>query len=900
MSVSERQLTAKQLWPHLQGCGYQSSNALRDLSLSGSRVAALAGFAQRPFDTRSACFVAMDVTTQPNQDAFACRSVGAPITFLCHENRLLWWKQTESGPSEFEQVPANHLDGFFQEHKADFHPQTVYRAKTLGRFDKMYQRTFVDLGLMPLVEKETGQAIEQLLLRSVARLRDLLSWPKQVDLAQGQWLVKSVFWLLGAKMLHDKEVEGFVRLNFRDVDNVFERVANHYGESAESLATNRAKRSALEEIASDIESGIDLRLATTEALGYVYENTLISDEIRKEFGTHSTPSYLVDYIVGRLSPWIEDIEQDKRSVFEPACGHGAFLISAIRFLTSILPPNMAEPATRKKYLRERVRGYDVDDFAVEIARLSLTLTDIPNPNGWQLKSCDLFQSDLLEAAAKQSTIILANPPFEDFKDVQRETYEKAFRKPASNNKATEILYRALSVLPEKGVFGVVVPLNLLHSHDAIALRKLLVTKFEFDEVCVFPDRVFNFAKQESAVLIGRKIPSGKQAKHSMFYRRVRVHGMEAFKQSYAVTSEAEIQQTRFSITNDWDLRIPDLERVWKECSTLPTFDQFAEIGNGFIHLGKKHPKLPSGTSLVSDKKFPGAVKGFVRFDHRIQIHGLPRECWVRIDPAVIFRRRSGVASGLAQVLLNFAPIQMAPWCLKALRDKEGRPVNSRFLTVRPRDSALALDVLWALCNSPFVNAYAYTHSTKREILAGTLRRMPVPDLSKRESLRILSQAVRDYFKAVSQYEAPLPLRGDDVRADEAAKLRDLHWRVDAEVLRLYSLPAELERELLDYFAGWKRAGVPYEQDRYFPAGFDDEISLADFLAIAADWDITNKRRLNLIQKKAAKRISPEEGEELQRLQKLAGIKSCLVMPPPLKELSEIEENLRRRGLWRGA
>ena len=54
-------------------------------------------------------------------------------------------------------------------------------------------------------------------------------------------------------------------------------------------------------------------------------------------GTHSTPSYLVDYIVGRLAPWIEQLDQDKRSVFEPACGPGAFLIAAIRLLTSLLP-----------------------------------------------------------------------------------------------------------------------------------------------------------------------------------------------------------------------------------------------------------------------------------------------------------------------------------------------------------------------------------------------------------------------------------------------------------------------------------------------------------------------------------------------------------------------------------
>ena len=136
--------------------------------------------------------------------------------------------------------------------------------------------------------------------------------------------------------------------------------------------------------------------------------------------------------------------------------------------------------------------------------------------------------------------------------------------------------------------------------------------------------------------------------------------------------------------------------------------------------------------------------------------------------------------------------------------------------------------------------------------------------------------------------------------DDTNKLRTRHWRIDAEILRLYALPIEVERELLDFFAGWKRVGVPFKQDRYFPEGFDEPISLADFLAITADWDATNRRRLRLIEKKAAKTIRPEEKEELQQLQRLAGLKRELLSSPSLKELAEMEADLRRRGLWRGA
>jgi hypothetical protein len=900
VSVSDRNLTAKQLWPHFQRCGYGLPSVLQDVSLPGNRTATFAGFAQRPFDTRSACFAAMDVVTSPEEDARACRNTGAPLTFLCHQSHLLWWSQTDRDPYQIgEPVPVNRLEGFFREHVEDFAPKTIYRAKTLGRFDKACQRSFVDLGLMPLVEKEAGQTIERLLLDCVAEARDALGWPKQVDLKQGQWLVKSVFWLLGAKMLHDKEVESFIRLNFGDVDDVFARVAAHYGESAEGLVTSQAKPRALEAVSKRIDRSADLRLATTEALAYVYENTLISDEVRAEFGTHSTPSYLVDYIVGRLAPWIEQLDRDKRSVFEPACGPGAFLIAAIRLLTSLLPSHMAEPSARKRYLRDRVRGYDVDGFAVEIARLSLTLTDIPNPNGWSVKPADLFESDLIERAARESTILLANPPFEDFKAPQRAAYARKFRQPQFLNKAAEMLRRSLSTLPTGGVFGVVVPQSLLHESNSSSFRKLLVEQFEFQELCLFPDKVFNFADQESAVLIGRKHPPASPVSARVRYRRVRERQMDLFRKSYDVTSEVNVSQRRFQGAEGFDLRVADLESVWERCSQFPTLGGYVDVGQGFSFIGEDQPDFPAGTTTVSDNWFEGAVEGFENLGDGVLTHQLPKPKWLNLSPSVVRRALSGTTTGVPQVLLNEAPVQRAPWCLKAMIDRRGMPAKSRFTLLRPKVSSLSLASLWALMNSPLANAWAYTHSTKRNILTGTVRQMPIPKLES-VGYKQLEAAVLDYLRTIEKHEQPFPLRSDDARDRETEHLLTSHWRIDAEVLRLYALPVEVERELLEFFTGWERVGVPFKQHRYFPEGFDEPTSLADFLAITADWDATNKRRLGLIEKKAAKTLHPEERGELQHLQRLAGLKRELLSSPSLKELAEMEADLRRRGLWRSA
>src|SRR6185437_14684373 len=107
-------------------------------------------------------------------------------------------------------------------------------------------------------------------------------------------------------------------------------------------------------------------------------------------------------------------------------------------------------------------------------------------------------------------------------------------------------------------------------------------------------------------------------------------------------------------------------------------------------------------------------------------------------------RRYGTDVGIPQVLLNYHPVSRGPWRLKALIDEHGHAVTSNFLVVRPRDDLWSLEAIWGLCNSPLANAYAYATLGKRDILTGTMRRMPVPDV-KAVDIQPLTKAVRHYL-----------------------------------------------------------------------------------------------------------------------------------------------------------
>jgi type I restriction-modification system DNA methylase subunit len=875
---AQKAVTVAALKPFLESFGYARSLLQPQFPLGDGQVVPLVAFAHPPADARTACIAVIDADLGTEQVVAEYRPLAAPVVFVCGRLGLEWWQQTRETPVRHGfPIPPDGLAGFFAAHHGEFAPDAIYRAKTWARFDTQYQRSFVDLGLMPLVEQTIGQELTTLISRDVQKLKSLLGWAT-LNEKQGQWLLKSVFWVVSAKILRDKDVGPFGKLDPLDVESLLDAVAEHFDAERIPIKSER-QREALTEIAADVNGFSNLRLATTESLAHVYENALISKATRQALGTHSTPSYLVDYVVGRLTPWIAEIPHERRNVFEPACGHAAFLVSAMRLLSELLPKTKTS-AQRHSYLRSRIHGCDKDDFALEIARLSLTLTDIPNPDGWDLVPGDMFEGDRLEQRARTATVLLANPPFENFGSESRRWYQEQGVKLRHLNKTTELLARVLPELPKGAVLGVVVPQGFLHSKNAESIRRLLTTDFELQEICVFPDKVFTFSDMESAVLIARKKTDQTGSSTVVRYRRVREREMEPFRLEFRVTSESMIESSLFQNESS-DLRATDLRDVWDYCrkSTAAELKDVAEIGKG---LEYKSHGIPRGMVTYSEREFPNAVRGFVRFERDLLIHELPREWWLSLDPRVLRRApRHSTQTGLEQVLLNYSRVSRGPWRFKALLDSAGRPTTSNFLVVRSlKPHAIPPEFFWAVLNSPVANAYAFVSSSKRHNLPGLLGELPVPELSTTTVQHVVAVA-RNYLNYVGRDPDAVLHQPIDPQ-----KARELLLRIDSEVLRMYALPRELEWQLLNLFAGWPRKGVPFKFDRYFPEHFTDHITLADYLAITADWPKTNHRRDALIRKKVDRSISAEERTELGSLQSLASLRVRLLAPLPLGELEQ--------------
>ena len=727
---------------------------------------------------------------------------------------VFWYQHETSRTRLIERIKGQHLRNFFEQHRCEFAPSRIYRAKTSAKFEISHQLSFVDAGLMPLLEQGSGEWLGRQVETLVTSVLGAVSETRQSQ-ELSRWVFQSVFWLLAARLLRDKGVKEFRSLDASDPNDVFQRVGTHYNATPPPLRT-KAEREALKAAAKIAAGFPSLANITTESLAYLHENTLVSQEMRRAFGTHSTPQWLVDYILWQLSPWIAEMDAKDRHVLEPACGHSPFLVGAVRLLGQFAPRDL-NTIDRGKYLRHLVHGIEIDEFAREIGRLSLTVADVPNPNGWDLQPGSMFDGTTLVDKLKRARIVLSNPPFEDFKDAT------AVRATGFKNKAAAMLAQVVNYLPQNGVFGVVMPQSILTSDNSGSIRKHLTQEYEMREICLLPDGVFGKSAAESVVLIGqRRAPTGR---HVVKYQRVRSWDLQTFKTELEPSFQADYPQAGFLQSKDTSLRLPDLLEVWDELKHHPSLGEFFTAQTGFQFEGEAVLK----GRIVQTATRSRVRKAFMRADSTYPIWETPPVSYVDFSPEVIGRARAAAINGVAQVIVNYAGPQ-GPWCRKASIDGEGNAISSRFVAMRSRgESDITLLALWAILNSPVANAYAYCYSTKWQTIPKEWLAFPLPEQisGHLDGIRVAAEAYR---------EAVDPTVSGKYRLIDEGQVYSRLIEMDAAVLKAYALPPDLEQQMLSIFDDKERPSVRV-QVHVLP----EDVGSREHALSSANFDATGSR-----------------------------------------------------------
>ena len=128
--------------------------------------------------------------------------------------------------------------------------------------------------LMPALEEQIQAKLDPL-------LRDALSATKRQYLNETgrdpdeAKLFKLTFWLLTAKVFHDRKVKGFASLG-PDAEMSLKAVGEHYGSGVPALLTRAARQVAAERIWSTL----DFRNLSVEVLSHIWSTTLIDPETK--------------------------------------------------------------------------------------------------------------------------------------------------------------------------------------------------------------------------------------------------------------------------------------------------------------------------------------------------------------------------------------------------------------------------------------------------------------------------------------------------------------------------------------------------------------------------------------------------------------------------------------------
>lgn len=786
--------------------GYTSNLIQRDYTYTDfsssnptDRKVAIGIFGQEPLNYRSACFAIH--FPRENEDtnllARTLRSFGAPQNFFILNGKTERWINAEKGPAYKETISTNALANVIESQKSEWNPDSIIRLKTGTAKVSDRQLDFVDVGLLPALEHEASEKIDFLIKNVIEIMRHYSKTTRRN--IRDDVVFDLIFRLLTAKLLRDRPDAKKMTIDFSRPDETLKEVSKYYGNKFDDNL-HSLPQSLLKEIASEIGGSFSFKNLSVDTLTYVYENTLVSPENRKKLGIHSTPSFVADYLLAQLP--IEELRRSKWVVADPMCGHGIFLIAAMRRLRDLLPKDWGG-RKRHQFFSNHLLGTDIDRFAIQVAQMCLTLADFPESDGWKLTCNNVFDGENIDKLATRATILVGNPPFE----VQRVSGHD-IPKPAL------LLQRVLPKMRPGSLLGLVLPRAFLEGSDYRKERTTMLKDYDLLTITTLPDRIFKYADSETAVVVARR--QEKQKPIITVYREVRDQERKEFQRSSRVTWEDKVSTSYFVEKMNGRLVVPFLREIWDTLLELElsSLDHFADINIGVQYEPQQvADRLGEFIKISPFEGFHPAIAK-VTTSFRQFIAG--ETVYIATDKKLRRKRALGAWDldwSRPKVVVPAGRMSRNAWRYAAAVDRKSRIVTRDFFAIWPKTNNISVETIAAFLNSPLAQAYVFGFSSQRGIPKRVYEKIPIPEITEYQDYSI-SSLVQDYIELLNA---------------QSGEAKNILQRLDAEILKLYSLPPRLERKLLDVFWG-KQRPVPFEFLGYIPPDFVSWIPLHLYLS----------------------------------------------------------------------
>ena len=760
----------------VRSTGYRDEAIVRDYAFADVldpddtiREVVLAAFTQTPPSYRSAAIAAVPAPDGATPELVrAHRALGAPLLFVIEPDQLSLWQVRGDFPRRMhEAISVQDVPALFERYRESWHPDSIHRAKSIAAVDQVYQLDFVDLGLLTAVEGEIHSKLDRLLVDTLSAASSAQS-DTSLDT---RLLFRVVFRLLAAKVLQDRRHPYAQLWDADDLTTILSEIESYYSLPPVDIYDGCRVTPEISAAWHCLRHGISFANISSDDLAFVYENTLVTPEARKLFGTHSTPRQLAEYAVTRLA--LHRYPPTDLHIYEPFAGAGVFLVSALRHMRELLPVDW-DDQRRHDFLINHLAGDEVDAFACEVAMLSLILADYPNRNGWQVIESDLFKDERLQLRLQDHNVVLCNPPFPDFTSDERRLYAlgaTAFSKPI------EVLNSVLDACPH--AFAVVLPRAFILDKKFAQQRKLIEELYSDIEIVELPDRLFQFSGVESSLVIAQNRRSQGHTITNLCSTEVSDQTRLSFLKTGNTTRQRRTERP-IGDTPAGDLWIQNLHHLWDYLQPLP------RLGGHF--------RIHRGIEWQSNQERAWSTQA--KEGYRRGLHTARKSRQFLVPPTVWLdcqeERLRGGAINLPweqrKLVANAGRLSRGPWRIGAALDKEGLLCSQQFFGCWPTEPLLDTQLLSfaAVLNGPIANAYLATHSPAKGIRISAVTDIPVP-----------SMPVVDVGDLVVEYLQCLEGRLMSVASSEQAQA--LLMQIDAAVLGAYDLPRRLEKQLLDYF-----------------------------------------------------------------------------------------------------
>jgi hypothetical protein len=793
--------------------GYRPEAVVRDYAFAdvmaeggATRTAPLVAFTRTPPSYRSAALAVVEGGGRRAIDLVQeHRALGAPLLFVIElEDVTVWQVRSHGPPRSLEKVKLHDLKALFERNRKDWHPDAIHRAKAVGIAGGPYQLDFVDAGLLPAIEGEVHLKLDRLLVETldVAR-RGLPKAP--VD---ARTLFRVVFRLLAAKVLQDRGHPYADGWNPDDLASVLGAIEAYYNLGQITGRPDATLAGRFEAAWRHLRDGISFSNISADDLAFVYENTLVTPETRKLFGTHSTPRQVAEYVVQRLE--LHRYDAGELRIYEPFAGAGVFLVSALRHLRDLLSVDWTDQQ-RHDFLIDHISGDEIDPFACEVATLSLILADYPNHNGWHVREADLFADGVLADRLATSNVVICNPPFEAFTKAERTSYGVAAN---THSKAIAALSAALDAKPL--ALGFVLPRSFILDQQFAESRRRIEQLYGYVEILKLPDGIFGASHVESAAVIARDLRAPGVQTITLRSTEVSERDRASFLKSGQPTIERD-EVRSVAKAPQGQLWLPPLREVWDYLRDHPKFGSMFATRRG---LEWRYDQALAARETPAE----GYRLGYANARHLRQYQA-PKALWLD------FRReqlRCGAAHDWTRpkIIASATRLSRGPWCLGAFADLQGLLCSQQFFALRPRAPVTngALMALTGVLNGPVANAFLAIHSPKDRFRTAVVDEIPAP--------RILPEKLAELVNA---YVSALPKAAALQQGEELTRLLA---EIDAAILEAYDLPLHLERQLMAFFDDAERPTLqPWKHwDQAYPGtGLSLSERMSGRFYLAGNW-----------------------------------------------------------------